>query len=928
MKKLFTLIELIVVIVILSILAAIVIPNVADMKKESIASMIQSNTRVLQTAVDTYSLKNNGKYPTGIQPTLGSPQKINIDILYPAYIKSRPDFEKLKTQKYWVDLEGQVWGATADSPSDVIQAGTTVEISKDNNVQSINIYEVKGSKVVSKVASKRLDLLKNIPLSEDVNKIQLTKPDENTTYLFSSVDQYGLESAPVGPEYLGFPQFDSLVNVAGEFEFELASKQVMYWDSFRVLETKPEGTEILYRFSIKDEKGEYTEWSEDFKNLLPSEGLKIKVTMIANGNKYPSLYDMRVYYHFKIEEKSIVKPVLREQTLNPDGSGRVVHEVKLEENQYLDTVQITDSYVPTFPIKVSYEYSKDGESYYPVEKITDIPKGASVRIVREGEQFIGFQAPILKTIDTTPVVLNGDTIEVETAPSSPLTPEEESLAQDPQINSPEWTELSRMSFITGSGSGDVTHWISATIDDIQPTNTRILYRYAYANRGDWSGYVSDFSQLRDSRYLKVLAIMQVKTAYKSQLEKPKINSIKINHSKGISDISLVQPTGVIIPKKSNNLNNDIISTGSEIEWTYNAQDPNGRKIIDAVWGGDVRTQYPVGTYTVTLKLLNEDNYWSNTISYTFEVKPEKPIAVISPSSNYLLQGEKVNWDYLKSTDPDGDNIIDAEWSGDKRESYNVAGNYTVSLRVMDADGNWSDTVSKTYTVSNFKPFSTTYNASANIYVSTMGDDVTGDGSQNNPYKSIQKAVDNVKVDGTAIRVASGTYYETLKHVPGSYENREYALMRSTPNKDYAIIGDANNLPVIYVKGPATGWYNNFIVQMAGSTVTTGHNYELHNLVFRVNPTHSGSLTFLTELSNKYKSNVNIYNVKMENESKKVAYAWYLNGSYFSTNSQINIYVNSSIVEAINEIYRNSSVTTVHYKNSIILGSYKEDSVFR
>lgn len=46
---------------------------------------------------------------------------------------------------------------------------------------------------------------------------------------------------------------------------------------------------------------------------------------------------------------------------------------------------------------------------------------------------------------------------------------------------------------------------------------------------------------------------------------------------------------------------------------------------------------------------------------------------------------------------------------------------------------------------------------ADIYVATTGDNTTGDGTSGNPYRSLQKALDNATVNPTTIHLGAGTY---------------------------------------------------------------------------------------------------------------------------------------------------------------------------
>ena len=65
-----------------------------------------------------------------------------------------------------------------------------------------------------------------------------------------------------------------------------------------------------------------------------------------------------------------------------------------------------------------------------------------------------------------------------------------------------------------------------------------------------------------------------------------------------------------------------------------------------------------------------------------------------------------------------------------------------------------------------------------IYISQTGSDTTGDGSQNNPYQTIVKAINDVQAAGT-VYITDGTYTGT-----GNYG--------ITINKDLTITGQSQN----------------------------------------------------------------------------------------------------------------------------------------
>ena len=64
LQKGFTLIELMIVIAIIAILAAILIPNFLHARAESITAACEGNEKQIATAMEEYSVDNGGSYPT------------------------------------------------------------------------------------------------------------------------------------------------------------------------------------------------------------------------------------------------------------------------------------------------------------------------------------------------------------------------------------------------------------------------------------------------------------------------------------------------------------------------------------------------------------------------------------------------------------------------------------------------------------------------------------------------------------------------------------------------------------------------------------------------------------------------------------------------------------------------------------------------
>jgi len=89
----FTLIEIMVVVVILSVLGALVVPQIIDKVDVAKVKRAQSDIRAIQTALDLYRL-DNFKYPTteqGLQALVKQPADPTITNYAPSgYLKSLP----------------------------------------------------------------------------------------------------------------------------------------------------------------------------------------------------------------------------------------------------------------------------------------------------------------------------------------------------------------------------------------------------------------------------------------------------------------------------------------------------------------------------------------------------------------------------------------------------------------------------------------------------------------------------------------------------------------------------------------------------------------------------------------------------------------------------------------------------------------------
>lgn len=323
-SKRFTLIELIVSIVVLGILLAIVLVNINSSKKEAIRVAVSSNTKIIQSAVDTYFLKENIGYPTLNQekPTIYRPALVDVDTLVEeGLIKQDLDLSKIKSQYYWLDSMGTVWGATEDVIKEVAILDADNErnfyFMLDKEYKGYNIYKILEDRIVkvdSEIETQFIaDSKKSVKvnsyrhlyegLNDSKERVQMTIPVKyaNESYLISGIDQYGLETVPVGQ---GSGSFKPLIERDGTFFYQIESQKKMYFIDFWDWTDTPGDSKVEYRFSVQKEKdGEYSEWLNTFDEVLALEtgyGVEVEITMTGdNKGNYPSVYDLHILYSFE-----------------------------------------------------------------------------------------------------------------------------------------------------------------------------------------------------------------------------------------------------------------------------------------------------------------------------------------------------------------------------------------------------------------------------------------------------------------------------------------------------------------------------------------------------------------------------------------------------------------------------------------------------
>ena len=100
-KKGFTLIELMIVIAIIAILAAILVPNFLRARAQGQLTQCQSNCKNMGTALEMYSTDSAGHYPTGTGAT-------GLGKLTPDYLKVIPTCASSGADNYTSSYSGAI----------------------------------------------------------------------------------------------------------------------------------------------------------------------------------------------------------------------------------------------------------------------------------------------------------------------------------------------------------------------------------------------------------------------------------------------------------------------------------------------------------------------------------------------------------------------------------------------------------------------------------------------------------------------------------------------------------------------------------------------------------------------------------------------------------------------------------------------------
>lgn len=702
-RKNFTLIELIIATVILSILSSTVYFSVKNQKENAINAEMSSNISVYQVAVDHYRL-DKGEYPTEIQPTIKSPEAIDYEKVFPKYVKT---IEPLHGN-YWVDNYGKVWGSSLPLINNISIEKGKITFDKVQEAKSYNVYQYNSSTNKSKKIA-------SIEPNEPFIELPDTLP-KNVIILVSGVDRFGLETAPNGEEWI--ERSDDFIPLkdlkAGTYHFTTNANEIATWTGWSKDDSIPEGASIDYSFATSNDNITYTDYLEEFPLTVKAQFMRVKVTLKDNAEgEVPKLNRLRVSFELDaIIDDSTIKPVA---IIDMYPSTKVTPKTSISWNS-------AGSYSPDKK-KIVEEEWKNKSEFYPVgNHLVElrVKNSAGVWSDWESKRFDvkELENPYVPPNPEKPDITRKPIAIINYTPKTAIYEKTLVIWDSFKSYSPdglaivdeEWKNRNtnyaagpqKVELRVKDSNGNWSDWVSVTLQVKMPKPVAVI---EYEPKTDIY-FDTTITWSSDSSYSpEGLAITDVEwknnedtyVAGNHKVEL-RVKDEENNWSDWVSTnirVKNSKPIAVIDYSPKTNLRED-----STFIWNSDkSYSPDGLEITEEEWDNKMST-YAIGSHVVKLRVKDSNENWSNWVSKTIKIEEEiivKPVAVITYSPTTTLRPSTViKWDSSNSYSPDGKSIVEAEWKN-KQDTYEV-GTHVIELRVKNDANVWSDWKTKSIAV--------------------------------------------------------------------------------------------------------------------------------------------------------------------------------------------------------------------------------------
>lgn len=140
-RKAFTLVEILIVVIILGILAAIVVPQFTSASEEAQLSNAQSQLQTIRNMIELYRVRNNGEYPPSLATGTWD-DLVGADYLRSAPVNPRTSASNVAAggeaeAQTATSADGWYWEVDANGVG-FLRAARLAELGVDSNVDAAN----------------------------------------------------------------------------------------------------------------------------------------------------------------------------------------------------------------------------------------------------------------------------------------------------------------------------------------------------------------------------------------------------------------------------------------------------------------------------------------------------------------------------------------------------------------------------------------------------------------------------------------------------------------------------------------------------------------------------------------------------------------------------------------------------------------------